>query len=120
VDVTAGDGLAKMIGLQPSKVAEKSRRIGEVYADTDMRNNKEAEIADKWARGKFENDPEAVAAARRQLEEWNKDNPELRIRINPVQIQTRVKSLRMSREERFIKRAAPEIRRDVRERLTQP
>ena len=78
---------------------------------------KESEIANRWAQGVFEKDPDKVQAAKDDLTQWNADNPESPIRINMVQIARRVREMNMSKTERIAKTAPKEIRQQVRTEL---
>jgi hypothetical protein len=117
IEVGTGAGIFKTMGLQPAKVAEESRAIREVATDINIQRTKEAEIAEKWARGIHEHKPDLVDDAREELKAWNAKNPDLRILVTMQQIYSRVKDMKRTREQRFIKTAPPELRRDVRERL---
>jgi len=114
-DVTATESVLKMVGLQPASVARESSKMQVLRQDVDIHRRTESEIADKWARGIVDKDPEEVQAARRQLADWNRDNPELRIQIQMSQIARRAKEMRTPRDARFIKAAPREIRGVVRE-----
>lgn len=118
-DVSSGEAVLKMAGLNPASVARESSRIGEVAQDINLQRRTESEIAERWARGRVDNDPAQVRAAMDKLREWNAANPELRIRINMEQIRRRVKEMQTPRAERFVKQAPPEIRSGVREALRQ-
>jgi hypothetical protein len=118
VDVDKADAALKFIGLQPSKVAEDTRRTSAVQQDTTLLKTVEGEIAQKWAEGQAEHDPAKIAEARARLQEWNAQNgQENRIRIDSSQIQRRVNEMRKLRSDRVTKSAAPEQRARVREEL---
>jgi hypothetical protein len=116
-EVSPGEAVFKMAGLQPAKVARESEIIGEVRQDVAMQKRMESEIAEQWARGIIDAEPDVVRAAMKKLHDWNLDNPELRVRITGAQIRSRVRQARMSRAQRFVKSAAPEIRGQVRREL---
>jgi N12 class adenine-specific DNA methylase len=118
-DVDALDAAVKAIGFQPAGVAADSRRIGEQIRDVDIAKHVESEIAQEWARGILEKHPEDVKAARQRLADWNKDNPDMPIRIKDAQILKRVKEARLTRDQRFIKTVPPEMRRQVMMEITQ-
>jgi len=83
-------------------------------------NNKlrESEIADKWALGLFESNPDKVRQAKEDLKRWNSSNPDMRIDIDNAQIVRRLRQMRMTRAERLAKTAPVEIRRQVQEELS--
>jgi hypothetical protein len=41
--------------------------------------------------------------AKEKLQDWNRKNPELRIRINPTSINQKVQASRLTSKQRFIK-----------------
>jgi hypothetical protein len=97
-----------------TKIAEfVEGATGTTVASVDI----EGDIAGKWARGVVDKNPEAVADARRQLAEWNADNPGQPIRITLPQILQRVKKLRQDRESRFISTVSRERRAAVAEAM---
>ena len=113
IDTTAADAAVKSIGFQPSRVAEESRNVGGIYQRNALLRVTESEIADLWARGVVEKDPRKVERARKRLREWNRQNPQSRIRIKPIQIRARVKAIRSDRMQRLRKATPPEIRKQV-------
>jgi hypothetical protein len=115
--VTPGEAVLQMAGLNPAGVARESQRIGIVQQDIDLHNRMKSEIAEQWARGVADKEPAEVRAAREKLARWNADNPELRIAVNSQSIQQRLKEMRMTREERFVKHAPKETRAGVRAAL---
>jgi hypothetical protein len=119
INTTASDAFVKMVGFNPAAVASESRKIGEAMTDINLQRTREQAIAEKWAKGIADHKPGEITEAMRDLRDWNRDNPELRIRIDMSQIRQRVKAMRQSREQRIVKGAPPEIRRNVREELRQ-
>jgi hypothetical protein len=73
----------------------------------------ETEIADTIARARVDGKPEDEQAARQRLARWNEVNPESRIVVTPMQIIQRVRQLRTSRDERFVRAAPREMRQAV-------
>jgi hypothetical protein len=115
--VTPGEAVLQMAGLNPSGVAREQQRTGIVQQDLDLQNRMKAEISEQWSRGIMDKEPDQVKAARKKLADWNADNPELPIHVDSKNVIARLKEMRMSREQRFIKHAAPEVRGAVREAL---
>ena len=112
-DVDALDSFFKMLGLQPGDVAKETRKISDAFQDKSMVTMMESMIADSWAAGVAEKDPDQVAKARATLKAWNDNNPDSRIVIKPGQIMSRVKKINQTRAERFIKTAPREIRANM-------
>jgi len=117
IDVDGYEALMKGIGFQPADVARVQQGASLVQQQVGLNKLRESEIADQWAIGIFENDPDQVRAAREALARWNADNPDSPIRIGMPQVLKRVRSMRQSKAERIEKSAPSEIRRRVRMEL---
>jgi len=113
VDTDGYDAFAKAIGFQPNVVARESAKVRELQQSINQQRTVEKEIADKLAHGAFEGNPAMVQEAMAQLNAWNLRNREARIAISPQQIRARVKAMAMTREQRFIKSAPPEMKAQV-------
>jgi hypothetical protein len=117
MDADALDGFMKLLGFQPAEMARESRGIALEQRRVQLARNVEAEIADAWARGLVDEDPEAVQEAQQRLAKWNADNPRSRIVIRRTQIARRARELRAGRSERFVRTAPRELRAGVAEAL---
>ena len=71
-----------------------------------------SDIHELMARGRFEGDPEKVKIANEMLRDWNRKNPDSRIKLNPSSIAARVKAMRSSSADRLVK-ATPRGLRDA-------
>lgn len=110
IETDLADAFFKGVGFVPASVARANRIEYQEKQDIDLVKTVESGIAGKWAEGIFEKDQDKVSAAREKLKQWNEDNPQLPIRINMGQIVSRVREMNKTREQRFVKAAAPEIR----------
>lgn len=119
IDTTATDAFLKGIGFQPSTVANESRRIASLTQDKNLNVAIESEISSLWAQGIFEKDRDKVQQAMDKLASWNRRNPASPIRIQPRQVFEKVKSMRETREQRFLKSTPRELRGQMREALAQ-
>ena len=117
IDTDSVDAAFKFIGLQPNDVSRVQQATGEVQRMVSLTKIREAEIADKWARGMFENKPELTQEAREELARWNESNPSTRISISSAQIIKRLRAMRQGKAERIAKTAPKEIRATVRREL---
>lgn len=117
LDTDTGDWMVKAAGFQPNDVARVQDASFDVQRMIGVNKMRESEIADKWAKGLFEKDPQKVAAARLELQEWNTDNPSSPIRINFRQIQQRLKAMNATKAERLAKTAPRELRAAVKAEL---
>ena len=104
------DAVTKMVGFQPADVARESRRLQDRRQRVALVKAVESEIAAEWAGGIVDGKPERVRAARERLQAWNRDNPQSPIAISSGQIGRRVRDMRMTREERFMKTVPRELR----------
>lgn len=114
-ETTRGDAVAKAIGFQPTTVSDVQRGQRQVDAIVQLHKVTEDGIADTWARGIVFKKPEMVAEARERLKKWNADNPGHRIVIAPRQITLRVKTLRLTQRERYLKTVPKELRQQAAE-----
>jgi hypothetical protein len=101
--VTMSESLAKFIGLNPSRIAQESRVKSEQMQDLNILRVRKAEIMNLWVNGILTKDRDEIVEARKKLQDWNRKNPELRIRINPASINQKVKAARVTSKQRFIK-----------------
>jgi len=104
------DAFVKFLGFQPAHVARESRMLHQADQQKNLAKVTEDEIADKWARGVAEKDADTVTEARKQLAQWNRDNPGTPIRISPRQIRGRVQDMNRTREQRFLRSTPKELR----------
>jgi hypothetical protein len=117
IDTTGADVLFKAIGIQPGDVAQAQARASDVRQDVALHSVVETSLADRWARGVIDNDPDAVQKAIRDLLAWNIRNPEQRIAITPDQIRRRVREATMERSVRLTRSSPKEIRGAIAESL---
>jgi hypothetical protein len=110
VDATPLDALVKMIGFNPQDVASEGRNIRGVQQKIDFAKRKEGIIAERWARGIVEGSSADIASARAALNEWNESNPDTPISIKRSQVQRRVKEMKSTKEQRFLKSATKDMR----------
>jgi len=117
VDTDGWDALAKSIGFQPRAVAQVQ---GATMTQTNLVGQnklRETEIADKWARGRIERKPDLVQEAKEELADWNRKNPESKIRIDESQINKRVQEANKTKAQRIAATAPKEIRNAVKKQL---
>ena len=117
IDTDTADAVVKAIGFQPNAVKRVQDAAGEAVRIIGVNKITESAIADRWAQGVFEKNPDKIQAARDDLAAWNADNPDSPIRINFVQIASRVKKMNETKAERVAKTAPKEIRESVRQEL---
>jgi hypothetical protein len=77
----------------------------------------ETKIADEWAQGVYDKDPQAASRARTAINEWNAKNPDSRISIQVPQILKRVKEMRTAKVDRVVAGAPKGMRAGIREGL---
>jgi len=117
IDTDMVDAVFKGIGFQPAEVKQVQDATGEIQRMVGLNKMRESEIADKWAQGLFEKNPEKAAEARQELLDWNAANPDMRIKIDYSQIFKRLKAMNQTKQQRIEKTAPREIRAAVRQEL---
>jgi len=113
MDVDPLDAVFKSIGLQPSKVASESRKIGIQYEKRALYEKVRNEITEQMALGQFERDPEKVEKAREAVKRWNEKNPEAPLFINMQNVWRRVREMNTDRTARFLKSTPKELRGEI-------
>lgn len=117
VDTTPADAIIKMVGFNPTVVAEKNRSQMPVRQDINLQKEVESSIVKQWARGQAEGDEKLKAKAEARLEEWNKKNPKTPIKLTFKQKKEALKKMGQDSDQRLIKQAPKEMRARVREDL---
>ena len=97
----------------PAEVARESRKVSIGMQQVQLAKVTQGEIVSAWAQGIFEQDQAKVAAAQKELRDWNNDNPESRIMVNRQAIVAQVRAMHLTREQRFIKAAPKGMRATV-------
>jgi hypothetical protein len=116
-DVDLIDSLVKGLGFQPQEIAAESRRIQAIQQDKGMMDAVKSAITERWASGIADKDQESVQKARESLKDWNEKNPDTIIVIRPSTILTKVRDMRLSKQERYIKSVPKSMRARVRDEL---
>lgn len=117
IDVTATEAMFKAIGFQPASVKNVQDATMTMQGLIALNKIRESEIADIWTRGRVERKPELIEDAKRQLAEWNSENPSSPIKIESSQINRRVQQANQTKAQRIEKTAPKEIRKAVKESL---
>lgn len=114
IDTTPGEAIAKMIGFQPSSVSKVQESNFINQRSKDFYNLKTQEIRAKWAMGMFENDPDKIAEARKDLQDWNEDNPDQKMQANMPAIIKKVREMRKDKAQRIADTAPKAMRAQMR------
>lgn len=117
IDTDTTDAIVKMIGFQPAEVAREQDKLGMARDTIAVAKAVEKRIADEWARGVYEGDREAAASARREIDEWNRKNPDSRINITMAQISKRLREMHKEKADRLVSTAPKAMRSALREEL---
>jgi hypothetical protein len=115
------DAAIKLLGFQPSDVAQKQRQLSVIGEQVKLQKVAEKDFAERAAqaltRAALVDTPEASAKAERELEDvmagvakWNERNPDTPVVVTGQQIRSRVKQMMMEREQRVLKSAPREMR----------
>jgi hypothetical protein len=119
-DVTPTQAALQTVGISSANVARRRERDEIIRQDEQYLKVVEDRIADKWAQAIINKDEAAKAEAREELRDHNERNPGQKILISPLQIQMRVKYLRLDPEKALLRTVARERRAQAREFLLQP
>ena len=114
IQTTKTDAAVKAVGFQPGEVAQVQRDSQIKAQRTALARTVESEIVADWAAGIFEKDKAKQDAARRRLIEWNQKNPRTPIEVTDEQIEKRVESMMLTRQQRMLKAAPREMRPTLR------
>jgi hypothetical protein len=117
IDTDATDATWKAIGFQPADVAKNTLSDRLVQQNITMVKQTEADLADEMANARLEGDAEKYQAARDKLRQWNDNNPDSRITITAAQLASRLREMRMTRDQRIIKSAPRSMRSEARAEL---
>jgi N12 class adenine-specific DNA methylase len=117
LETDLGDAAAKAIGFQPNDVARVQKATFEIQQRVALAKMREAEIAEKWARGIVDQDAALRDEARAELARWNDNNPESRITITTPQLLTRMRAMREDKIARLTRTTPAEMRNEVRREL---
>ena len=110
VETTRTDAAIKGIGFNPTVVADRTRVSMPIQQDIALAKKTETSIVHAWAQAIVDGDQGEAKAQAERLAEWNKDNPDSFIRINPSQIRDKVRQLTTEKSTRITKSAPKEIR----------
>ena len=111
------DAVIKAIGFQPTHLAEGSRERTMLQQNINLMKDVQASVFEKWAQGRYEHNPDKIAAAKAELAWWNRENPTEQIRLNVASIQKRVVEMGKTSNERFIKASPKTMRRETADAL---
>lgn len=118
-EVTLADAVLKGGGFQPTKVSKVQKAITEATTEADIVRMRKEEFTTRIADAVADGDQEAREKATKDLLEWNRNNPEYRISIEPGALRRAVQLRRMSKDTRFIKQIPKTIRGRVLEDLNE-
>lgn len=116
-DVTVAEGLWRLMGFNPKRLAEEGEAMREVSEMTNLQRVNEERIVQAMLQAIKANDEKGMEAALADLEKWNARNPNVPINITQQQLLQRAKQLETSRKERMIRSTPPELRDRAAERL---
>jgi hypothetical protein len=117
MDVDGYDALAKGIGFQPNNVARYQESQRDIQNMVGQHRLRQAEISDKWALGKFNNDPDMIAEAKDELKTWNENNPNEKITVSLPGIISRVKKMKETKAQRIASSAPKNLRASIKREL---
>lgn len=107
------DAFIKLIGFQPTHLAEDSRTRTMLMQESSLLKATQGAIYERWAQGIAEGDGTKTATARAELSKWNSNNPDSIIIPKMSDIQRRVKQIKQTADDRFIKATPKQLRKDA-------
>ena len=119
VDVDGFDAAIKAIGFNPNDVKRAQDASIEGQRLASFFRLRKTQITDMWAQGLHDKNQEKVAKAKALRDQWNSDNPEVKMTVTLAQVNAKLKSMRMTKAERIEKASPKEIRRAVGELVNQ-
>lgn len=103
LEVAPSEALLKFMGFNPQRVATESEIKSMQMQDVALIRVRREEIINRWKNGIINKDREEISEARAMLTEWNRKNPEMKIRIKPETVLARAKAAQMSSRARYTK-----------------
>ena len=116
-DADMTDALSKLLGFQPTNVAEPRRAERYLNQSVTMAKAVESDIASLWASGVVEKNRDKVDEAKAMLKDWNEKNADTPIKVNMKQILSRVRQMRLTSGDRLLKSTPKELRKYAREAM---
>lgn len=116
-DASVGDAIIKGVGFQPIAVADQQERTRMLQRDVDLVKYEQEQFNRRYADAVRDDDQEALAKVREDLQNWNSSNPELPIKLNLGAIRNRIKQAELSKEDRFVKSAPKQMRQRLRQAI---
>jgi len=95
--------VAKAIGFNPKALADYSTIKGDIYQDSNLMQVKREQFTSAMVDAILHGDAEARKQATLDMMQWNRDNPALRVIVNPSTVMQRVRAARTEGIDRFIK-----------------
>jgi hypothetical protein len=116
MDVSNTDGALKFIGIQPAIVADDSQANRIAQQDIGTQRWKQQAVSSEYAKALVDGDQDTLASVRKEIKEWNENNPRAaHIQLSMSSIQSQVKALRSTRDQRTVKNAPKGMRGDIQE-----
>ena len=118
-DVSAMEGVFKVIGFQPNstaKIQDAKQQAEDIRTQASLA---QAHIQEKWAQGILKGDQDLINEAREDRDRWNTRNPESRINVNMAAVVKHVQAMRQDAVQRTLSKAPKSMKEVVRTELTQ-
>ena len=122
LDVTIADALWRMIGFNPSGIKEESAAVRETMQRETLAQVRKEQFVQRYLEAEAlmpdkKAAKEAAAKVDRDVDAWNRENPDYEIQITNKLLKSRQERLETTREERMIKRAPKSMREGVERRF---
>jgi hypothetical protein len=113
IPLSRTESIFKAIGFNPTRVAQFNEQKYSILERDAYRKKMEGAYMDRMARAAMKGDAAGVQESKSQIAAWNKTNPESLIKWTHAQLRQRVKSLKLTNSERFLKALSPELRKEA-------
>lgn len=117
VDTNLAEAFTKGIGFQPTSVARVQEATFTQQNMIAQQRAASSAIADLWAAGIAQRDPDMIRQAQERLRSWNAKNPDTPVRVNLAAIAKKARTLNTDKAKRIEATAPKAMRADVRAEL---
>jgi N12 class adenine-specific DNA methylase len=113
IPVSRTEAAFKFLGFNPTRVAQFNEQKYSILERDSLRKKMEQTYMGNMAQAAVKRDQAGVAKAQRDIADWNRTNPDTPIEWKPAQLRARIRALKLTNSERFLKALSPELRQEA-------
>jgi hypothetical protein len=113
IPLSRTEAIFKAIGFNPVRVAQFNEAKYSILERDAYRKKMEQTYMDRMAQAAVKGDAAGVQEAKRQIAQWNSTNPTDLIKWTHGQLAARVRALKLTSSQRFLKALSPELRQEA-------